>query len=101
MTSTGCSQTSFIPGGCPNRGESAVVAAGRYPVYASLMRAISTRAAIFIPLVFGLSLVVAAPRSSADQIEMQNGDRYVGQVMAFTNDTVVLQSDLLGAIRLP
>src|SRR5216684_4486036 len=38
---------------------------------------------------------------TADQIEMQNGDRYVGRLLTFTNDTLVLQSDLLGTVRLP
>jgi hypothetical protein len=37
----------------------------------------------------------------ADQIEMQNGDRYTGKVTAMTADTVVLQSDVLGRIALP
>src|SRR6185436_9804241 len=43
----------------------------------------------------------ATLRLSADQIEMQNGDRYVGRILAFTNDTLVIQSELLGTIRLP
>src|SRR5437016_4034652 len=38
---------------------------------------------------------------TADQIEMQNGDRYFGRLLTFTNDTLVLQSDLLGTVRLP
>ena len=37
----------------------------------------------------------------ADQIEMQNGDRYVGRLLAYTNDTLVIQSDVLGTVRLP
>jgi len=36
-----------------------------------------------------------------DQIEMQNGERYLGTVLSLTNDTVVVQSDLLGTVRLP
>jgi len=43
----------------------------------------------------------AALQLRADQIEMQNGDRYVGRLMTFTNDTLVIQSDLLGTIVLP
>src|SRR6266404_8731367 len=38
---------------------------------------------------------------TADQIDMQNGDRYVGRLLSFTNDTLVLQSDVLGTVRLP
>src|SRR5262245_24775013 len=37
----------------------------------------------------------------ADQIEMQNGDRYHGKVLAMTNATLVLQSEILGTIKLP
>ena len=70
-------------------------------MYASFMGAFSIRSVCFIALLAGLALVVATSQSSADQIEMQNGDRYIGQVLAFTNDTVVLQSELLGAVRLP
>src|SRR5437870_5601474 len=39
--------------------------------------------------------------ATADQIEMQNGDRYIGRLLTFTNDTLVLQSDLLGVVPLP
>lgn len=31
----------------------------------------------------------------ADQIEMSNGDRYVGRVVSMNADTLVLQSDVL------
>ena len=37
----------------------------------------------------------------ADQIEMQNGDRYSGVVLSMTPDTVVLQSEVLGQLKLP
>jgi hypothetical protein len=37
----------------------------------------------------------------ADQIEMQNGDRYSGAVVSMTPDTVVLQSEVLGQLKLP
>ncbi len=37
----------------------------------------------------------------ADQIEMQNGDRYSGSVLSMTPDTVVLKSDVLGEIKVP
>jgi hypothetical protein len=37
----------------------------------------------------------------ADQIEMQNGDRYSGVVLSMTPDTVVLQSEVLGQLTVP
>ena len=37
----------------------------------------------------------------ADQVEMLNGDRYVGAVMTMSADTVFLQSDVLGQIKIP
>src|SRR6266550_7083818 len=37
----------------------------------------------------------------ADQIEMQNGDRYAGTVLTLTTNHVVLQSDVLGIVNLP
>jgi hypothetical protein len=46
-------------------------------------------------------LFAAAGRLSADQVEMQNGDRYAGHVLSLNTNTVVLQSDVLGTLRLP
>jgi hypothetical protein len=37
----------------------------------------------------------------ADLIEMHNGDRYVGKVLSLTNDTLVLQSEILGKVSVP
>jgi hypothetical protein len=54
------------------------------------------RAAIFSAL-----FLCVAVRLQADQVEMQNGDRYAGKVVSMTADTVVLQSDVLGRITLP
>jgi Fe-S-cluster containining protein len=48
-----------------------------------------------------LLLFAAAGRMLADQVEMQNGDRYAGQVLSLNTNTVVLQSDVLGTLRLP
>lgn len=39
--------------------------------------------------------------AAADQIQMQNGDRYFGKVLSLNGDTLVLQSDVLGTLRLP
>jgi hypothetical protein len=42
-----------------------------------------------------------AMASRADQVEMQNGDRYGGKVLSLSADSVVLQNDILGKITLP
>jgi hypothetical protein len=44
---------------------------------------------------------VAAPWVRADQVEMQNGDRYFGKVLSMSADTVVLESEVLGKINVP
>ena len=50
----------------------------------------------------GIFLVlVAAPGLRADQVEMQNGDRYFGKVLSVSADTVVLESEVLGKINVP
>jgi hypothetical protein len=46
-------------------------------------------------------LFVAAPWLRADQVEMQNGDRYFGRVLSVSADTVTLESELLGKINVP
>ena len=43
----------------------------------------------------------AALRLSADQVEMQNGDRFSGKVLSVSADAVVLQSETLGRIAVP
>jgi hypothetical protein len=48
-----------------------------------------------------LALFLAPGRLRADQVEMQNGDRYAGHVLSLNTNTVVLQSDVLGTLRLP
>ncbi len=37
----------------------------------------------------------------ADQVQMQNGDRYMGNVVSLNSDTLVLQNEVLGTLRLP
>ena len=46
-------------------------------------------------------IFIAAPLSRADQVEMQNGDRYSGRVLSVSADTVVLESEVLGKIHVP
>jgi hypothetical protein len=37
---------------------------------------------------------------AADEVVMRNGDRYYGQVLSLNSNTVVLQSEVLGQVRL-
>lgn len=46
-------------------------------------------------------LFIAGTLLRADQVEMQNGDRYNGKVLTVSTDTVVLESEVLGKISLP
>src|SRR5262245_2097644 len=46
----------------------------------------------------GISMTVG---SRADQVNMQNGECYIGRVLTLTNETVVVQSDVLGILKVP
>jgi hypothetical protein len=48
-----------------------------------------------------LALFLLPGRLQADQVEMQNGDRYLGKVLSLNADTLVLQNEVLGTVRLP
>jgi uncharacterized protein YukE len=48
-----------------------------------------------------LALSVATGRLCADQVEMQNGDRYAGTVLSLDPNNVVLRSEVLGRVSLP
>lgn len=48
-----------------------------------------------------LLLSVVPLRVWGDQVEMKNGDRYAGQVLSLNSNSVVLQSEVLGTLRLP
>ena len=48
-----------------------------------------------------LLLWLAAVGLRADQVEMQNGDRYVGNVLSLTADKLVIQSEVLGKLTIP
>jgi len=37
----------------------------------------------------------------ADQVNMQNGERFIGKVVTVSNDTVVVQSDVVGTLLVP
>jgi hypothetical protein len=60
-----------------------------------------TAAGGFCCSVVAVAVLLFAPESRADQIEMQNGDRYNGKVLLLTNDVMVLQSEVLGTITIP
>ena len=47
-----------------------------------------------------LALLFAPCRLWGDQVEMQNGDRYVGKVLSLTTNMLVLQSESLGKMQL-
>lgn len=47
------------------------------------------------------ALILSAASLYADQLQMQNGDRYTGKVLSVTEDSVVVQSDVLGKVTLP
>jgi len=50
----------------------------------------------------GSALVLSlVPWLGADQVEMQNGDRYLGKVLSLTTNQLVIQSDVLGKLTLP
>jgi hypothetical protein len=46
-------------------------------------------------------LLTAAISVVADQVEMHNGDRYVGQVLSMSTNTLSMQNDVLGTVTLP
>lgn len=59
----------------------------------------NVRALLARPGLLQLSLI--APSAHADVVEMQNGDRYVGRVIAVSLDTVIFSNEVLGRVDLP
>ena len=62
---------------------------GRVPVIAGL-----GCAAVLLPW-------LVSSRAWADQVEMQTGDRYFGNVLSLSSNILVLQNEVLGTVRLP
>jgi hypothetical protein len=58
-----------------------------------------TRIHLAIWTAFLLGLTAATLR--ADQVQMQNGDRYAGKILSMSSNSVVLESDVLGKVTLP
>ncbi len=54
---------------------------------------------LFVGVICLLTLSVTS--LPADQLMMQNGDRYVGTILSVSADSVVLQSEVLGKVTLP
>jgi len=53
---------------------------------------------------FHMGLIIAvflASGARADQLELQNGDRLSGKVLSMSADTVLLESQLLGKVKVP
>ena len=53
-----------------------------------------TQWAAFVSLLTALSL-------RADQLQMQNGDRYAGHILSMTSNSIVLESEMLGKVTVP
>ncbi len=52
-------------------------------------------------LIFAALLLCSGVASvRADQVQMKNGDRYIGKVVSLNSVTLVLQSEVLGRVRL-
>ncbi|HOX58611.1 MAG TPA: YkgJ family cysteine cluster protein [Candidatus Paceibacterota bacterium] len=73
----------FYPGNTQPRSNSAVVGTASALLCAALI------------------LFAAKGHAAADQVELKNGDRYVGQVLSLNTNSIVLQSEVLGTLRLP
>jgi hypothetical protein len=50
---------------------------------------------------FTALVLVFTAHANADQVVMQNADRYNGKVLSVTTNTLVLQSEILGTVTLP
>lgn len=57
---------------------------------------------LLLPVWFGMIFMfILSPGLRADEVDMQNGDRYFGRVLSVSADTVVLESQMLGKIIVP
>jgi len=48
-----------------------------------------------------LGLLTPVRNSAADQVDMQNGDRYLGKVVSLNSDFLIFHNEVLGNVRLP
>ena len=67
------------------------------------MRQLSFRQPVRTVFLSGFCLLVLISLGIArgDQVEMVNGDRYVGRVISLGNDVLVIQNEFLGTLKLP
>ena len=61
----------------------------------------ATQSCALTGLLAVLLAVVTSGTALADQVQMQNGDLYSGKVVSLNGDTLVLQSEVAGTLRLP
>lgn len=52
-------------------------------------------------LVLSCVLAITTAAGRGDQVQMQNGDQYFGRVLSLSSDTLTLQSEFLGSVKLP
>src|SRR5512135_1276157 len=45
--------------------------------------------------------LISAAATRGDNVQMQNGDRYVATVVSMDSETLVIRNDVLGTVRLP
>ena len=62
---------------------------------------VSNNSQNFAALGIAFILVLSPISLFADQLQMQNGDHYTGNVLSVTEDSVVFQSEVLGKVTLP
>jgi len=55
---------------------------------------------LMLPLIL-LCLAGGVGRLQADEVAMQNGDRYFGKVVSVSSDVVMMDSEMLGKIKVP
>jgi len=55
---------------------------------------------LLLGVVIGAGSLASTP-CQADQVEMVNGERYIGRVLSLGPDTLVVQSEVLGTLKIP
>src|SRR4051812_38586345 len=68
------------------------------PRFRSCRRFFSSAILLFV--VIGPALFLEST-AAADQVEMQNGDRYTGRVLSYTNNIIVLTNESIGTVSIP
>jgi hypothetical protein len=50
---------------------------------------------------FGVFTLIVTLCAHADQVNMQNGECYIGKIVTLSNETVIVQSEVLGVLKVP